>query len=129
MIYNGLSCFRFTTVHGYLFYSYPQPAEFLKWNNSPSIFGTVQYHFYLDENLKMVKQQYRAWSDCMDVLAGLVLYLWQTWANHFQFQQDKEIWLLDEWIKKWTVLVQANSTNYINPCHPGIESDKPLSPV
>ena len=33
--------------------SKPYPAEFLKWNNPNSIFGTVHYHFlgYQDENL------------------------------------------------------------------------------
>ena len=30
-----------------------------------------------NENLKLVSQQYRAWSDCMDVQAGLALYWWQ----------------------------------------------------
>ena len=31
----------------------PFHAEFLKWNNQPSIFGTIHYHFqgYQDENL------------------------------------------------------------------------------
>ena len=54
-------------------------AELLKWNNPPSIFGPIHYHFkgYPDENLKLVSQQYRAWSDCMDVQTGLALYWWQ----------------------------------------------------
>ena len=54
-------------------------AEFLKWNNPSDIFGTVHYHFqgYEDENLKLVSQQYRAWSDWTDVQAGLALYWWQ----------------------------------------------------
>ena len=30
-----------------------------------------------DESLKLVSQQYRAWSECTEVLAGLVLYWWQ----------------------------------------------------
>ena len=36
----------------------------LKWKNPLSICGTVHYHFwgYQDENLKLVIQQYRAWS-------------------------------------------------------------------
>ena len=40
----------------------PSPAKFLKWNNPPSIFGTVNYQFwdgYQDENLKSVSQQCR----------------------------------------------------------------------
>ena len=43
----------------------PYHAEFLKWNNPPPIFGTVHYHFKgcQDGNLKLVSQQYRAWSD------------------------------------------------------------------
>ena len=45
----------------------PYHAKFLKWNNPPSIFGTLHYH-YRDENL--VSQQYRAWSDCTEVQAG-----------------------------------------------------------
>ena len=36
------------------------------------IFRDIQY-----ENLKLVSQQYRAWSDCKDVQAGLALYWWQ----------------------------------------------------
>ena len=38
----------------------PYHAEFLKWNNPPSIFGTVHYHFkgYQDGKLKLVSQQY-----------------------------------------------------------------------
>ena len=49
-------------------------AEFLRWINPPSVFGTVHYHFkgYQDGNLKLVSQQYRAWSDCTDAL-----YWWQ----------------------------------------------------
>ena len=60
-------------------FSNPYHAEFLKWNNQSYIFGTVHYHFYgyQDENLKLVSQQYRAWSDCTDVQAGLALYWWQ----------------------------------------------------
>ena len=51
----------------------------LKWNNPSYIFGTVHYHFqgYQDGNLKLVSQQYRTWSDCTDVQAGLALYWWQ----------------------------------------------------
>ena len=54
-------------------------VEFLKWNNPPSTFGTVHYHFkgYQDENLKFVSQPFRAWSDYTDVYAGLTLYWWQ----------------------------------------------------
>ena len=57
----------------------PYHAEFLKWNNPPSIFGTVHYHFqgYQGQNVKLVSQQYRACLDYMDVLAGLALYCWQ----------------------------------------------------
>ena len=57
----------------------PYHAEFLKWNNPSYNFGTVHHQFYgfQDENLKMVCQQYRAWSDCTDVQAGLALYWWQ----------------------------------------------------
>ena len=46
-------------------------------NNPPSIFRTFHYDQFLDyqaENLKLFSQQYTAWSDCMDVQAGLVLY-------------------------------------------------------
>ena len=54
----------------------PYHAEFRKWNNPFYIFGTVHYHFlgYQDENVKLISQQYRAWSDCTDVHAGLALY-------------------------------------------------------
>ena len=55
---------------------HPYPAEFLKWNCPPFIFGTVPYKFwvYQNENLKLTRQQYIAWSDCMDCRA---LYWWQ----------------------------------------------------
>ena len=53
----------------------PYHAKFLKWNNPPSIYGTVQR--YQDENFKLVSQQYRAWSDCTDVQADPALYWWQ----------------------------------------------------
>ena len=69
-------------IYRFHFYGllYPYPAEFLKWSSPPSSFGTVQYHFQRcqDENLQLVSQQYRAWSDCTDVQAGLALYWWQT---------------------------------------------------
>ena len=39
--------------------------------NPPSIFGTE------NENLKLVSQQYRTWSDWTDVHADLALYWWQ----------------------------------------------------
>ena len=57
----------------------PYHIKFLKWNNPSYLFGTVHYHFkgYQDENLKLDSQQYRAWSDCMDVQAGLAQYCWQ----------------------------------------------------
>ena len=44
-----------------------------------SISGIAHYHFkrYQDEIFKMVSQQYRAWSDCPDMLAGLAIYFWQ----------------------------------------------------
>ena len=55
------------------------------------IFRDIHYHFqgYQDENLKLVSQQYRAWSDCTDVQAGLALYIQVAKANHFRFQQGK----------------------------------------
>ena len=37
----------------------------------------IIFEGYQDENLKMVSQQYRAWSDCTAVQAGLALYWWQ----------------------------------------------------
>ena len=58
-------------------------SNFSKWNNPTSIFGTVHFHFkdLKNENLKLVSQQYRAWSDCTGAQVGLVLYC------QFQFQQ------------------------------------------
>ena len=57
----------------------PNPAEFLKWNDPPSIFRTAHYQFqgYQDKNLKLVSQQYRTWSDSTDLQTGLALYWWQ----------------------------------------------------
>ena len=47
----------------------PYPAKLLK---------LTCLHFYgnQNENLKLVSQQYRAWSDCTDVQTGLALYRW-----------------------------------------------------
>ena len=47
-------------------------TPFFFWNSALSILG-----IYLDENLKLVSQQYRARLDCTDVHAGLALYWWQ----------------------------------------------------
>ena len=54
----------------------PYPAAFHKWNNPPSFFGIVHYRFqgYQNENMMLVSQEYRAWSDCTDVQAGLAIY-------------------------------------------------------
>ena len=54
-------------------------AEFLKWNNPSSTFGTIHYHFR-DIKMKtwvLVSQQYMALSDCTNVQADLALYCWQ----------------------------------------------------
>ena len=49
--------------------------NFLKSTGHPSISGTVHHQFwgYQDENLKMVSQQYRTWSDCIDAQVGQAL--------------------------------------------------------
>ena len=47
--------------------------------------GIIHLPFLELENLKLVSQHYRAWSDCTDVQAGLSLLVAKT--NHFQFQQ------------------------------------------
>ena len=41
-----------------------------------SIYGFFYYYFqgYQCENLQLVNQQYRAWSDCTNLQAGLALY-------------------------------------------------------
>ena len=54
-----------------------QPAEFLKQINPSFIFGTLHNHFLGYQDEKLVSHQYRAWSDCMDVQAGLALCWWQ----------------------------------------------------
>ena len=67
-------------------------SELLKWNCSPSSFGTVQYQFkgYQDKNMKyMVGQQYRAPVVRLDDCAGWPVSLLVAMAIHFQFQQDK----------------------------------------
>ena len=52
----------------------PMPAEFLKWNNTPFIFGmSIMIFREIKMRTKLVSQQYRAWSDCMDVQIGLAL--------------------------------------------------------
>ena len=49
----------------------------------------IRFWEYQDENLKLVSHHLdRAWSDCMDVHAGLALY-WFAKANNFWLQQDK----------------------------------------
>ena len=58
----------------------PLPDEFLKWNNTPSSFGTIHFHFSdIQMRTKLVSQQYTciAWADWADVQAGLALYWWQ----------------------------------------------------
>lgn len=49
-------------------------AKFLKWNNLPSIFVILHYHF-------KVNQQYR--------VSGQTLHYQVAKANHIQFLQDK----------------------------------------
>jgi hypothetical protein len=55
------------------------PTDFLKWI---CLGLTIRSIFlgYQNENLKLISQQYRAWSDCIDVQGSLALYWWQ--ANH-----------------------------------------------
>ena len=52
------------------------PAEFLQWTCPLFNIGTVHYQLrrQQDMNFKLANQQYRAWSDCIDVQAGLALY-------------------------------------------------------
>ena len=47
-----------------------QTAKFLKWNKPPSIFRNIHYHFRDNKMraLKLVSQQYRVWSDCIDCM-------------------------------------------------------------
>ena len=65
-------------------------AEFLIWNNPPSVFETFHYRFqeYQDENLKVGQPTEQSlvrlhrcvsWSGSIQVAK----------TNHFQFQQDK----------------------------------------
>ena len=60
----------------------PYHAEFHKWKNPPSIFGTIHFHFwgYQDENLKLVSQHGCAgWPGSIHVAK----------SNHFWYWQDK----------------------------------------
>ena len=64
-------CFRMVTLNLY-------HAEFLKWNNPSSIFGTIHYHF------RDIKMKTCSWSansiepgQTTDVHSGLALYWWQ----------------------------------------------------
>ena len=53
----------------------PYHAEFLKWNNPTSILELSIIIFRdIKIKTKLDSQQYRAWSDCTDVQAGLALY-------------------------------------------------------
>ena len=54
----------------------PYHAEFLKWNSPSYIFGTFhnQFRDIKMKTWKLVTQQHRAWSDCMDVQADMALY-------------------------------------------------------
>ena len=89
------------------------PAEFLKWNNPSFIFRTVHYHFEgcQNENLKMVRSQYIAWSDCMNVQADLALYWWQRLITFISSRiRVKEIRLVQvqkPWIH-WLVYYNVN---------------------
>ena len=62
-----------------LLINYYQP-KFLKWNNPPYIYLELSIYHFRDIKMsiwKLVSHQYRAWSDCIDVQAGLALYWWQ----------------------------------------------------
>jgi hypothetical protein len=60
--------------------------NFIKWTCPAPYFGTIHYQFwgYQDENLKLVKQQYIAWSYC-PLCTSLTILMVK--ANHFWFQQ------------------------------------------
>ena len=69
-----------------LLYLNPYHAEFLKWNISTTIFGTVHYQFYgnQDENFQVGRS----------TVLSLVRQGWPgsvlvANVNHFWFQQDK----------------------------------------
>ena len=59
----------------------PYHAEFLKWNDPPSIFGTIHYHF---RDIKMKTKSWSANSIEPGQTARMVAK-----ANHFQSWQDK----------------------------------------
>ena len=64
---------------------FPYPAEFLKCTCLPSILQLSIIYFWDNQvvNLKLARQQYRAWSECMD---GSILV---AKAYHFWFWKDK----------------------------------------
>ena len=72
----------------YILFFNPQPAELLKWHDPFLELFIITFYGYQDENFKLVSQQYRAWSDCTEVQAGLALYWWQRLIT-FGFKQDK----------------------------------------
>ena len=67
----------------------PSPTEIKKndWNNPFLELYIIIFKGNQEKKLKMVSQQYRAWSDYTDVQACLALLVAKT--NHFLFQQDK----------------------------------------
>ena len=55
-------------------------------------------------------QQYRAWSDCMDVQAVLTIFVAKT--NYFQFQQDKDWYTYN--VKMDSSTINIEQVNYMN---------------
>ena len=64
---------------------------FLKWTCPSFIFGAIYFQFWghQGENDQSVSQQYTAWTDCMDLQAGLAVYILVAKANHFLLKQTK----------------------------------------
>ena len=62
------------------------------------LFIIIFWGAYQDENLKLIFQQYRAWSDQTDVQTGLALYWWQ-----------RLIWLL----RSSRIRVKSTDINHI----------------
>ena len=62
----------------------------------------IYFKGYLDDNLKMISQQYIAWSDCTDVQAVLALYWWQrliTFGSNMIIVKHKTVMY---WQREWT---------------------------
>ena len=90
--------------------------KFLKWNNVPSIFLKCPLSFLGISrwlNFKLVSQQYRAWSDCMDMQAGLTIQLAKRVKKEYiSIPLISQVGEVSHWPSSWHFIVAAPFSSY-----------------